>query len=239
MTLQKIADELCRTVDRLAFSPPVDVVYNPLNYAREPYRRYVERFGKGRKEVVLVGMNPGPWGMAQTGVPFGEVAAVREWMGIHEPVGKPDVLHPKRPVEGFECRRSEVSGRRLWGWVRERFGPPHAFFERFFVLNYCPLLFIEESGRNRTPDKLKTAERAPLFAACNRAVRRSLEILEPVCVVGVGAFASDRVQEAAAGLPVTCGRITHPSPANPRANRGWATIVERELQNLGIELPEG
>ena len=34
------------------------------------------------KRVVFLGMNPGPFGMAQVGVPFGEVAAVRDWLRI-------------------------------------------------------------------------------------------------------------------------------------------------------------
>ncbi|HSL84142.1 MAG TPA: single-stranded DNA-binding protein, partial [Thermoanaerobaculia bacterium] len=132
---ERIVDELVAAVEPLAFSPPVACVYDPLVYAREPHRRYLERFGRPPKEVLLVGMNPGPWGMSQTGVPFGEVAAVRDWMGIDGRVERPDPEHPKRPVEGFACARSEVSGRRLWGWARERFGAPERFFERFFVWN--------------------------------------------------------------------------------------------------------
>src|SRR5690606_19431577 len=143
----------------------------------------------GPKEVVLVGMNPGPFGMAQTGVPFGEVAAVRDWMGIEAAIGRPPEEHPKRPVLGFDCPRSEVSGARLWGWAKDRFGTPEAFFARFFVINYCPLVFLEESGRNRTPDKLPAAEREALTAVCDRALRDSIEVLSPQHVVGVGTWA--------------------------------------------------
>jgi single-strand selective monofunctional uracil DNA glycosylase len=186
--------------------------------------------------VLLVGMNPGPWGMAQTGVPFGEVEAVRDWLGIEAPVGRPPVEHPKRPVLGFATRRSEGSGRRLWGWVRERWGEPDAFFARFFVHNYCPLAFLEESGRNRTPDKLPAAESGPLYAACDRALRRTVERLEPRRVIGIGAFAEARARAALDGLGVEIGRILHPSPASPVANRGWAERAERELEALGVSL---
>ena len=58
-------------------------------------------------------MNPGPWGMVQTGVPFGEVSLVREWLGIDATIRRPKVLHPDRPVEGFLCQRREVSGSRF------------------------------------------------------------------------------------------------------------------------------
>jgi single-strand selective monofunctional uracil DNA glycosylase len=234
--LLAVADELAAAVDGLVFGPPVAHVYNPLRYAREPHRAYLRRWGGGRKEVVLLGMNPGPWGMAQTGVPFGEVGMVRDWLAIEGPVGAPPRPHPKRPVEGFACRRSEVSGRRLWGWARERFGTPERFFARFVVANYCPLAFLEASGKNRTPDRLPAAERAPLFAACDRALRRAVELWRPRWVVGVGGFAEGRARAALAGLDLSIGRILHPSPASPAANRGWGERAERELAALGMEI---
>ena len=148
--LKKITAGLAAEAGALRFGPPVTHVYNPLEYARGPYLEYLARFGHPPKEAVFVGMNPGPFGMAQTGVPFGDVSAVSGWMGIRGAVGRPPTEHPKRPVLGFECPRSEVSGSRLWSWARSRFGSAEAFFGRFFVANYCPLVFLEESGRNRT-----------------------------------------------------------------------------------------
>lgn len=237
MDLVPIADRLADAVDRLAFSPPVTHVYNPLRYAREPHHEYLQRYGGGPKEVLLVGMNPGPWGMAQTGVPFGEIAAVRDWLGIAGSVGRPRDEHPKRPVEGFDCGRSEVSGRRLWGWARERFGTPERFFDRFFIHNYCPLVFMQESGRNHTPDKLPAEEREPLFALCDDALRRTAEALRVERAVGIGVFAEGRCAAALEGTGLPIGRILHPSPASPAANRGWAEQAERELAELDIRLP--
>ena len=234
--LERAVDELILALEPLQFSMPVAYVYNPLSYAGEGYRRYARKFGCAPKEILLVGMNPGPWGMAQTGVPFGEVAAVRDWMGIAAPVGAPPAAHPKKPVDGFECSRSEASGRRLWGWARDRFGDPAAFFSRFFVANYCPLMFLDAEGRNRTPDKLKKAEKPPLFAACDAALRATALYLKPRWVIGVGVFAEARAISALSGLDVTIGRITHPSPANPRANRDWAGRIEAELAEVGIEI---
>lgn len=233
MSLKKITDELIRELDRLDFAAPVTHVYNPLHYARRPYDRYLRMFGRRPKRVILVGMNPGPWGMAQTGIPFGEIQSVRDWMGISAQVDKPAREHPQRPVEGFRCRRSEVSGRRLWGWAAETFGPPQAFFKHFFVANYCPLMFMEAGGRNRTPDKLPVAERRPLLAACDNALRRTLAHFKPEFALGVGAFAAGRVA-AVSGSRIVTGRLTHPSPANPRANRGWAAVVTAELRQLGL-----
>lgn len=236
LTLKTIHDDLLDELASLRFRPPVAYVYNPLIYARKPYDRYLALYGKKPKEVLLVGMNPGPWGMAQTGIPFGEVELVSQWLRIEAPVDTPAVMHPKRPVQGFGCTRSEVSGKRLWGWAKETFGTPDRFFNRFFVTNHCPLLFVEAGGRNRTPDKLPARERGPLLDACDRALLRTVRYLTPRYVLGVGKFAENRARIALADLEVTVGGITHPSPANPRANRGWQARVTEELATLGIKL---
>lgn len=230
-------DDLIAALRPLRFSPPVTHVYDPLEYARAPYDEYFRRYGEGPREVLFLGMNPGPFGMAQTGVPFGDVAMVRGWLGIEAPVGKPERENPKRPITGFSCNRSEVSGTRVWGWARDRWGTPERFFERFFVANYCPLVFMEESGRNVTPDKLAAPERTALYAACDEALRRLVKELRPRLVVGIGGFAEERAREALAGSDVRIGRILHPSPANPLANRDWAGCVERALAELGVQVP--
>ena len=229
--------ELRAELGDLRFAPPVTHVYDPLDYARELVEAYVERYARSRCEVLFLGMNPGPFGMAQTGVPFGEVAVVREWLALEGRVAKPRDEHPKRLVEGLACRRSEVSGARLWGYFRERFGNPDAFFEERFVWNYCPLAFLEETGRNRTPDKLPAAEREPLFAACDRALRVVCEALEPRMVVGIGRFARDRAAAALKGTELTIAEVLHPSPASPAANRGWAAQAEDRLVALGVLEP--
>jgi single-strand selective monofunctional uracil DNA glycosylase len=227
---------LSRELARLSFAPPVTHVYDPQVYAREPFERYLRRFGRAPKQALFLGMNPGPFGMAQTGVPFGEVAAVREWLGVGGRVRRPAREHPKRPVQGFACPRSEVSGRRFWGWARATSGTPGRFFARAFVANYCPLLFLEASGRNRTPDALPVGERRALFAACDRALVRSVAALRPRLVIGIGRFAERRARVALAGLDVEVAGIPHPSPASPAANRGWEAVVRRELRALGVAL---
>lgn len=234
--LVRISRELARKVDAQRFGPPTAYVYNPLVYARAPHEAYLERYGQRRGRVLLVGMNPGPFGMVQTGVPFGDVAMVRDFLGIEAKVDRPAREHPSRPVLGFACPRSEVSGTRLWGWARDRYGSPQAFFDRFFVVNYCPLAFVEESGRNRTPDKLPSSEQKPLFTACDEALARIVAELEPTLVVGVGGFAESAARRALGASAPPIGCILHPSPANPKANSGWARIIEDQLQTLGVEL---
>lgn len=230
------AKVLSRAVNQLKFAAPVACVYNPLDYAWASHEQYLSRFGVGRKRVVFVGMNPGPWGMAQTGVPFGEITAVRDWMGITASVGKPKPEHPKRPIQGFDCPKSEVSGRRLWGLFSERFGTPEAFFEAHFVANYCPLVFMSETGANITPDKLPVGETAPLEAACDAHLEALIRELDPEWVVGVGAFAEARALRVknAANASFKVGKVLHPSPASPAANRGWAEAATKQLVSQGI-----
>jgi single-strand selective monofunctional uracil DNA glycosylase len=230
--------ELSRSLSGLRFAAPVAYVYAPLEYAKKPHEEYLERWGSGKKEVLLLGMNPGPFGMAQTGVPFGDVEMVTKFLGIRAAVTKPAREHPGRPVLGFECARGEVSGKRLWGFCESSFGSAERFFERFFVWNYCPLAFLEESGKNRTPDKLPKGEQTALFAACDAALVRIVRELDVRQVVGVGGFASGRAERALAGLPVRIGTVLHPSPASPRANLGWERLAREELRGIGIEWPD-
>src|SRR5438105_3009601 len=155
------------------------------------------RVAKPDRSVVFLGMNPGPFGMVQTGVPFGEITAVREWLGIEAPVTRPEREHPRRPVSGFGCTRSEVSGQRVWGLFAERFGEPADFFNQHIVMNYCPLAFMEQTGRNRTPDKLAPAEKSQLFDLCDEHLRAIVTALKPEWLIGIGDFAYRRAQEIA------------------------------------------
>jgi single-strand selective monofunctional uracil DNA glycosylase len=234
--LVKAAERLNRSVSRLRFAAPVDFVYNPLEYAWAAHEIYLRRYGNNRKRVLFVGMNPGPFGMVQTGVPFGQIAAVRDWLQIQAPIGRPHKEHPKRLVTGFECGRSEVSGERLWGLFSRRFGRASEFFEEHFVVNYCPLAFLESSGRNRTPDKLPPSERTALFAVCDEHLRDSISILEPDWLIGVGDFAAKRAEEAVGSGRMRLGKILHPSPACPASNVDWPGKVTIQLRDLGVWL---
>jgi single-strand selective monofunctional uracil DNA glycosylase len=231
-----IFSDLVAELETIRFAGSAEFVYNPLIYAAEPHDAYFRRYGRAPREILLVGMNPGPWGMAQTGVPFGEVAAVRDWLKIDGRVGEPADLHPKKPVTGFSCHRSEVSGRRVWAWARHAFVTPERFFRRFLIFNYCPLLFLDAAGRNLTPNKLKAAVRRPMQAACDRALKRAVDLLEPAYVVGIGRYAESQIVRTLEGLPLRIGCITHPSPANPRANSGWERAITRELAAIGITI---
>lgn len=232
--LKKITDDLIRELDGLRFGAPVTHVYNPLVYARKAWDAYCAKYGADPRPAVLIGMNPGPFGMAQCGVPFGEIDHARDWLGIDVKIGKPPEEHPKRPILGFDCKRSEVSGRRLWGWAKEQFETPEAFFSRFFVANYCPLVFMEDTGRNRIPEKLPKEEREPMFEACDKALLRTIDHFEPEFVIGVGKFAEKKIQQLVGDRGLVIGSVPHPSPASPLANKGWSPLMTNALVDLGV-----
>ena len=235
--LTQIVGRLCESTAELEFASPVAHVYRPLEYAGEAHAEYLRRYGNLSAGVLLLGMNPGPWGMCQTGIPFGDVGMVRDWLGIRDGVEKPHSEHIARPILGFDCKRSEVSGTRLWGWARDKYGSPEAFFRQFFVWNYCPLAFLEDSGRNRTPDKLPKGERESLFSACDEALQDVVAVLDTSKVIGVGRFAEARARQAGLGDHVEVSNAPHPSPANPAANRDWAGRFGDALVRAGGACP--
>lgn len=239
MSAQKLmaaAHALSAALNDLKFSAPVTHVYNPLDYAGAAHDQYLELWGaESPRRVIFLGMNPGPFGMVQVGVPFGEVSIVHEWLRINAPIRQPLDMNPKRPIEGWACTRSEVSGRRLWGLFQERFGTPEKFFAEHFVANYCPLAFFD-GGRNVTPDKLAAAEMAPVIAACDAHLRLLVETMQPEWLIGVGAYAQAQAERALAtsAHQPRIGRVLHPSPASPAANRGWAAAATQQLLEQGV-----
>lgn len=234
LALMQTLGQECEALD---FEPPVAYVYNPLIYAWAPYAEYLRRYARPGVAAVLVGMNPGPFGMLQTGVPFGDVGMVRDWLGIEGAVEAPPRQHPKRIVQGFALRRGEVSGRRVWGWARERFVSPQQFAEKFFVTNYCPLGFFNESGANVTPDAIRGAPRDALYAVCDQAMGKALRLLRPQVAIGIGRFAEQRLQQICKPLGIAVGGVTHPSPANPRSHGGWTPHMDAAAAEFGISVP--
>lgn len=228
--------ELAAALAGVKFKPPVRFVYNPLDYAWSAHERYLRRYLRAGQKVLFLGMNPGPFGMAQTGIPFGEVSAVRDWLGIEADVRPPKSQHPRKPVLGFDCPRSEVSGRRLWGLFARRFGTPQRFFQNHFVYNYCPLLFVDggATGRNLTPENLSGEGLHRVQELCDRHLVQLLDCLGAEWAVGVGNFAERRLHAVLAGRAVQVARIQHPSPANPAANCDWDGTATRELVRQGV-----
>lgn len=231
------AKQLRDLTNRLDFSQDVNWVYRPLDYAWLAHVQYIEKHFNPTAQVLLIGMNPGPWGMSQTGIPFGEVNKVRDWLGIDAPIASPKEQHPKRPVLGLACPRKEVSGDRFWSLFQSRFGKPEKFFKGHFVASYCPLAFLSDTGANITPDKLSSSCRAILQEICDQHLVELLRVICPKWLIGVGAWAEQQCLRVASQLSdhqLQVGRIMHPSPASPSANRNWAATVQCQLRDLGV-----
>lgn len=231
------AKSLVEETGNIQFDLPVAFTYNPLTYAWAPHAAYLEKYANTKKKHLFLGMNPGPFGMAQTGVPFGEIDAVTNWLKIKDDVKSPPKTHPKRPVTGFDCTKSEVSGRRLWGLFREIYSTADHFFEQNFVANYCPLIWMNESGANITPDKLPKNKRIEVEQICDNHLAKLILILEPDVLIGVGAYALKKLEKIITHLPAknyTTGTILHPSPASPIANKLWPQRPLEQLKELGI-----
>ena len=62
----------------------------------------------------------------------------------------------------------------------------------------------------------------------------TISIADRIILPGVGAFAEQRAAQALAGIDVRIGRVLHPSPASPAANRGWSEAATRQLVELGV-----
>lgn len=66
--LYEIEVSLNANLRLISHSAEVSAVYNPTEYATLLHCQYLERFLTGQKRILFLGMNPGPWGMCQTGV---------------------------------------------------------------------------------------------------------------------------------------------------------------------------
>ncbi|XP_018405230.1 PREDICTED: single-strand selective monofunctional uracil DNA glycosylase [Cyphomyrmex costatus] len=233
--LLSIEQELCTKLLDITFPPSIQYIYNPLEYASETHAMYVRKYCTGTKKILFVGMNPGPWGMSQTGVPFGEINMVRDWLKISGPVNKPSKEHPDRKVIGFQCTRSEVSGLRLWSLFRDLCEIPENFFRYAYMHNYCPLAFMDDKARNITPAEIKGEGQRILHEACDKSLIDIIQLLKVEIVVGIGNYAEKRAQIAAqtGGLSVQVMVLRHPSP-RAVGNQNWNETAKQRLNELEL-----
>ncbi|XP_017795991.1 PREDICTED: single-strand selective monofunctional uracil DNA glycosylase [Habropoda laboriosa] len=240
--LEDIADQLLSLERNLAvelgkitFHLPVEYIYSPLEYAFNIHTMYVQKYCSTVKKILFLGMNPGPWGMSQTGVPFGEINMVRDWLKICGPVGKPAKEQPNRKVTGFQCTRSEISGKRLWGLFKELCGNPEKFFQHAYIHNYCPIALMNKKGCNITPAEIKGAEINLVHSACDKALAETIKILKAEIIIGIGGYAEKRAQLVVQKykLPVKVLCLPHPSPRAAN-NTNWNEKATKKLSEFGL-----
>jgi single-strand selective monofunctional uracil DNA glycosylase len=217
---RRLSDACDSLISPLAKQTIAKHITNPLDYARECHEDYLHRYGSLGAKTLMLGMNPGPWGMAQCGVPFGATAMVRELLDIDLPVKQPQNAHPKRPIIGISLQRQEASGTRLWSLLNQHYGTAEQIHEQVFLVNHCPLLLLDEKARNITPDKISGKAVTKLMDVCDQHLRDVVEALGIKRIIGVGKYAEKRSKVAFGGRKdIAISSCWHPSPASPLANR--------------------
>ena len=230
----KLRDDVEKFSDSLVKEGSVDAVYNPLAYAWEPHRAYLELASGGGAKTLLLGMNPGPHGMGQMGIPFAATSVVRELLKITNlEVGQPRKPHPKRPISGLDWPKEEVSGTRLWGLLANEYGSAESIFKSVFLLNHCPLmLFSGERATNITPDKITGPTTKALLERCDEHLREVVDIMQIERVIGVGRYSEKRALNALSGIDISITTCWHPSPASPLANRNKGEDWKKNVRNV-------
>ena len=214
--LSEKCDSLTKSILR---QTNLSYVTNPLNYAWQYHESYLKQYSGLGAKTLLLGMNPGPYGMAQCGVPFGATNIAKNFLNITGKVTDPSGRHPKRPVEGLDFERQEISGTRLWGLLKDIWRTPVNIHKNVFLVNHCPLLLLSESGKNITPDKISGNAVKKLLKACDEHLKEVVIEMGITRVIGVGKYAEKRALLALNGLDVEITTCWHPSPASPLANR--------------------
>lgn len=209
-------------------------VYNPLDYAWEPHKEYIKKYGGLGAQTIIMGMNPGH-GMGNTGIPFGCPKKVRNYLKIKDcKVRKPEKMHPKRKIQGLNCKKPEISGKRIWKLIEEIYGPPDNAFKNIFIINHFPLWMFNDSGQNITPEKLNRKKVKKIFDICDQYVIDVAKILKIKTIVGVGKYAermAENVTEKKEMKHIKKKMIPHPSPANPLANKEKGAIWRKIAAN--------
>ena len=175
--------------------------------------------------------------ISTSGVPFGEVSVVNNWLKINGVVGKPKVEHPKRQIEGLNCKRREVSGERFWNFIKSVSGTPDNFFKNCLVYNHCPLIFMGKSGKNVTPPDMKIDVRNKLLQLCDETLKDVIELYSVKHIVGLGRFAETRAKKVVNDNLIKDAEVSfliHPSPASPAANKGWNDLAYKSLTDSKV-----
>ncbi|MGB1435364.1 MAG: uracil-DNA glycosylase family protein [Candidatus Thalassarchaeaceae archaeon] len=215
----------------------IEYVYNPLIYAWEPHKAFIELGGNKGAKTILLGMNPGPHGMGQMGIPFAATSIVRDFLKIKNlPVLQPERIHPKRIIKGLDWQKEEISGTRLWSALFDNYGSVEKIFSKIFVVNHCPLMFFRGvNGTNITPDKIPGETIKKIIQRCDVYLKEIVDIMQIETVVGVGKYSKKRAEIALEETKINLKSCWHPSPASPLANKNKGADWRENFKSI---LPE-
>ncbi|KAF7991960.1 hypothetical protein HCN44_010761 [Aphidius gifuensis] len=216
--LLNIELNLSINLDKLNYNNPIDYIYCPIIYAKTVHFNYLNKYCRDKKNIMILGMNPGPWGMSQTGVPFGEINIVIDWLKINGHIDKPKRQHEQRQVDGFSCKRSEISGRKFWSLFKKLSNNPDTFFRHCFLRNFFKptIIIIIIAG----PEQKKLQE------FCDQALIEVIKILDVKVIIGVGRFSEQRAKKVVktAKLSTKVLWMIHPSP-RATIGKNWQNLT--------------
>ncbi|XP_037927861.1 single-strand selective monofunctional uracil DNA glycosylase-like [Teleopsis dalmanni] len=207
-------------------------IYNPVEYAADLHCEYLRKYLDRPKRVVFLAVHPEQNGMAQTGVPFGNVSTVRDMMKLCGEVKQPNRLHPKHPVLGLNCHINEPSGVRFWGLMDKIAGSLDTFSEQCFVHTFCPLLFFNEYGRTIEPCVLPFEIKYPMRDLLVEALCKEMKLVQPEIIVVTGNYVYNGLQRSEL-YAKTLLVMTNPHPWVPN-NHNWVRRSERWLYQYDI-----
>lgn len=217
--------DLNNELNELQFPKNITHIYNPIVYALNLHCQYIKKFLNGKKKVMLIGMNPGPNGMVQNGVPFGNTNTVKNLMKIQGQVDQPPSLNPKRPVTGLSCTTEEPSGVRIWNLLQKLAGSLEVFGEQCFLHNFCPLAFFDEQGKNITPSELKGKIKSTLRDICLKYLEKEIQLIQPEIIIAIGSYVGDSLRKLSkqsiyVRTNIKILQLAHPSPRSLN-NNNW------------------
>jgi single-strand selective monofunctional uracil DNA glycosylase len=227
------------------------LVLNPGRYGERWHARFRRAYPMSPRPLLVFGLNPGPYGMAQTGVPFTDLKRLesalpglwKDLVASGEPVTRPGLAPPS--LARHLTRTFESSSVRVYRFLERAYGRPELALREVVFVNPCPLLFIDpETGANRTPADLpralrarKAAELVHAFEELRRAtVLEAVAELEPRGAILLGRDVAAAVGEA---LRAALGARSvveweHPARAVPET---WSRGLADELRKRGLLRP--
>lgn len=169
-------------------------------------------------------MNPGPFGMCQTGVPFGDPKCVKEFLQIEGVVNKPEIECPFREILGFNSSRREQSGERLWRFFQSICHTPEFFFKNAFLFNFCPIALMKGNGCNVTPGEIKDIKvRKSLEVLCEDWYLKVIRLLQPEYLIAIGRYIHKKTKDVFKANHIDNIKILYMPHPSPRAvnNTNW------------------
>ena len=205
-------------------------VWNPQLYGLPLYRRFAaEHLPHARGGIVAFGLNPGKYGMAQTGIPFTDVTrAARVGIAIEPPGLAPASLRPF--LKSYRVERSSAS---VYGLLDEAWGSPREGWRALWAVAPCGLLFLEKDGENVTPADARLARRDDVRELRLRVIRESIAAAKPRGVLLLGQDVARVAAEALAAEDVLV--VDHPVARGPgrRGPAWWAQTVTEAVRKKG------